>query len=135
MVLTLLSQFHNNQISFKEMAKEGILSYLNRLRKPEVDDPLHKWVGSYNLYRTLIIKFFKWLYYPDLQPSNRPKPSVIENIPQLKRKEQSIYKPSDLWTVEDDVLFLKYCPSIRDKCYHMISRDTGCRPHEILKSR
>jgi integrase/recombinase XerD len=35
--------------------------------------------------------------------------------------------------MEDDLLFLKYCPSRRDKCYHMISRDTGCRPHEILK--
>ena len=57
----------------------------------------------------------------------------VDNIPQLKRKEQSAYRPSDLWTLEDDLLFLKYCPSIRDKCYHMISMDTGCRPHEILK--
>ena len=31
--------------------------------------------------------------------------------------------------------FLKYCPSKRDKCYLMISRDTGYRPHEILKLR
>jgi hypothetical protein len=38
------------------------------------------------------------------------KQEVIENIPLLKRKEQSIYKPTDLWTVEDDLLFLKYCP-------------------------
>jgi len=85
------------------------------------------------MYRTLILKFFKWLYYPGLQESARPKPDVVENIPQLKRKEQSVYKPSDLWTLEDDVLFLKYCPSARDRCYHAISRDTGCRPHEILK--
>src|SRR5205823_3386943 len=28
-----------------------------------------------------------------------------------------------------------YCPSVRDKCYHMISKDTACRPHEILKLR
>jgi integrase/recombinase XerD len=133
MVLTLLSQFHNNKKSFREMTRDDILSYLNRLRKPESNDPLHKWIGSYNLYKTFFVRFFKWLYYPDLQESNRPRPHVVENIPQLKRKEQSIYKPSDLWTLEDDALFLKYCPSIRDKCYHMISRDTGCRPHEILK--
>lgn len=55
------------------------------------------------------------------------------NIAQLKRKEQSIYKPSDLWTQQDDLLFLKLCPSKRMKCYHAISRDTSCRPHEILK--
>jgi integrase/recombinase XerD len=28
---------------------------------------------------------------------------------------------------------LKYCPSKRMKCYHTVSRDTSCRPHEILK--
>jgi integrase/recombinase XerD len=63
------------------------------------------------------------------------RPEVIDNIPQLKRKEQSIYKPTDLWTVQDDILFLKYCPSKRIKCYHAMSRDTGCRPHELLKLR
>jgi integrase len=37
-----------------------------------------------------------------------------------------------MWTQDDDLLFLKYCPSKRDKCYHMIARDTAARPHEIL---
>ena len=79
------------------------------------------------------MRFFKWLYSPDIEPDKRPKPSVIENIPQLKRKEKSIYKPTDLWTEEDDSLFLKYCPSKRIKCYHAVSRDASARPHEILK--
>ena len=79
------------------------------------------------------MRFFKWLYNPDIEPDKRPKPAVIENIPQLKRKEKSIYKPSDLWTQQDDLLFLKFCPSKRDKCYHAISRDSSCRPHEIVK--
>jgi integrase len=94
---------------------------------------MHKWIGTYNIYRIYLLRFFKWLYYPDIEPSKRPKPSVIENIAQLKRKEKSIYKPSDLWTQQDDLLFLKYCPSKRDKCYHAISRDSSCRPHEIVK--
>jgi integrase/recombinase XerD len=76
--------------------------------------------------------FFKWLYYPDLSPKERIKPPCVD-IPSLKRKEQSIYKPSDMWTQEDDLLFLKYCPSKRDRCYHAISRDSSCRPHELLK--
>ena len=59
----------------------------------------------------------------------------MENILKLGRRERSIYKPADLWTVEDDLLFLKYCPNKRDRCYHAISRDTSCRPHEILKLR
>jgi site-specific recombinase XerD len=66
-VLTLLSQFHNNEKSFRQMTREEILSYLGRLRKPENDDPLHEWIGSYNLRMVPILKFFKWLYYPDLE--------------------------------------------------------------------
>jgi integrase len=117
------------------MTKDDIVSFLDGLRKPEAADPLHKWIGTYNIYRIHLLRFFKWLYFPDIESKKRPKPEVIENIPLLKRKEQSIYKPADLWTLEDDLLFLKYCPSKRIKCYHTISRDTSCRPHEVLKLR
>jgi integrase len=134
-LLTQLSKFYHNKKSLKEMNRQDILLFLDSFRKPENSDPLHKWIGTYNQYTVLLIKFFKWLYYPDIEPHKRVKPQVVENIFQLRRKEQSIYKPTDLWTREDDLLFLKYCPSKRDKCYHMISRDTGCRPHEILKLR
>jgi hypothetical protein len=48
----------------------------------------------YNQYRALLLHFFRWLYYLDVEPGKRPKPRVIENIPQLKRKEQSAYKPT-----------------------------------------
>jgi hypothetical protein len=40
-----------------------------------------------------MFRFFKWLFYPDIEPIRRPKPPVIENIAQLKRKGKSIYKP------------------------------------------
>ena len=53
----------------------------------------------------------------------------------LRRKEQSIYKPTDMWTEENDLVFLRYCPTKRMKCYRTISRDTSCRPHEILGLR
>lgn len=56
----------------------------------------------------------------------------MKQIPTLKRREQSIYKPTDLWTNEDDRLFLRYCPSKGDKCYHAVSRDASGRPHKIL---
>jgi hypothetical protein len=73
MALSLLSQFYNNEKSFKEMTRKDVLSYLDRLRKPDSADPLHKWIGSYNLNRALCITFFKWLYHPDLEPSKRSK--------------------------------------------------------------
>jgi integrase len=121
--------------TFKTMTRDDILSFLDSFRRSEVSDPMHKWIGTYNLYRMTLFRFFKWLYYPDIELDKRPNPLFIENIPQLKRKEKSIYKPTDLWTPEDDLIFLKYCPSKRNKCFHAVAYDTGCRPHELLKLR
>jgi hypothetical protein len=135
LLLCTFSIFFKNAKSkqFKDMTREDIISFLDSFRKIESVDPLHKWIGTYNVYRIQLMRFFKWLYSPDIGQKNRPKPSIIENIPQLKRKEKSIYKPTDLWTPEDDSLFLKYCPNARDRCYHTMSRDSAARPHELLK--
>jgi integrase/recombinase XerD len=131
--LCIFSTFFKNTKQFKEITRHDLLSFLDNHRKIETIDPLHKWIGTYNLYRIQLMRFFNWLYSPDIKQTKRPKPSMIQNIPKLKRKEKSIYKPSDLWTAEDDSLFLKFCPSSRDRCYHVMSRDSAARPHELLK--
>ena len=129
--LNKLSRFHNNK-PFIKMKREDILSYLISLRKLDEVDPLHKWIGTYNLHIGNLTRFFKWLYNPTMEPEQRPKPKLLYNIPKLKRKETSIYKPTDLWTLEDNLVFLKWCPNKRDRCYHAISRDLSARPQEIL---
>ena len=63
------------------MTREDILAYLTNLRKPEVSDPLHRWIGSYNEQRQRLAKFFKWLYSPEMEVGKRPTPTLIENIP------------------------------------------------------
>jgi integrase len=131
-LLCNFSKYHNDK-PFRAITRDNILAFLDSFRRPEASDPLHRWIGTYNLFRTCLLRFFKWLYYPDIEPSKRPKPEIIQNIPQLKRKEKSVYKPTDLWTAEDDLLFLRYCPSRRMKCFHTMAYDTGCRPHELLK--
>lgn len=127
--------YSKGRTNFKQLDRKDVIAFLDSLRKSEIADPLHKWIGTYNLYRVHLIRFFKWLFSPDIEPDKRPKPPVVENIQQLKRKEKSIYKPTDMWTSEDDLLFLKYCPSKRMKCFHMMAKDTSCRPHELLKLR
>jgi len=108
--------------SFKEGTREDILSFLNSFRTPEALDPLHKWIGTYNIFRMHLMRFFRWLYYPNIYPSkNRAKPPPIENIPQLKRKEKSIYKPTDLWTNEEDSLFLIPPGIVKRVIHHLIS--------------
>jgi integrase/recombinase XerD len=111
------------------------LSFLYKFRKTEDRDPLHKWIGTYNLKHEILRQFFTWLNDPNIERNHRSKPKIMENIAKFKRKEVSIYKPTDLWTGEDDLLFLRYCPSKRDRCYHTLSRDSSCRPHELLKLR
>jgi integrase len=131
-ILSKFARFTENKY-FRDITRVDIISFFESYRRTDAADPLHKWIGTYNTYRMSLLRFFKWLYFPEIEPGKRPKPSLLENIPKLRRKETSIYKPSDLWTQQDDLLFLRYCPTKREKCYHAISRDLSCRPHEILK--
>ena len=125
---------------FKDMIRDDVLLYLDSCRKLENDDPLHKWIGSYNTRRAILFRFFRWIRYPDVaNPDKRTdlsaaerQPECIMDIPQLERKEVSCYKPSDLWSQEDDSLFLKWVTNKRDRCYHTMARDLSARPHEIL---
>jgi integrase/recombinase XerD len=131
----LAEYYHPTTKSFKDMTRQDIVDFLDHFRKPESVDPLHKWIGTYEVTRIYLLRFFKWLYRPndEIPHKKRPTPALMYNIPKIKRKEVSIYKPTDLWTEEDDALFYKYCPSPRDRCWHAVARDTGCRPHEMLK--
>jgi hypothetical protein len=95
-LLTTFSIFFKNQKIFIEISRDDLLVFLDSFRKPESVDPLHKWIGTYNVYRIHLMRFFKWLYYPEIEQKQRSKPAIIENIPQLKRKEKSVYKPTYL---------------------------------------
>lgn len=122
--ITTLSLYYDN-VSFDHFTKEMVSDFLSLARKPESEDPLHRWVGTYNQYIIFIRRFFNWL----------KRPEVIAGINKFKRLETSSYKPSDMWSVGDDLMFLKYCKSDRDKAYHMIAGDLSCRPSEILGMR
>lgn len=38
-----------------------------------------------------------------------------------------------MWDLDDNEVFLKYCPDPRIKGYHALAIDTGARPHELLR--
>jgi hypothetical protein len=98
-----------------DIIKDDVQMFLEYYRKDERADPLHKWICTYNLKLVVLLQFFKWLYDPDNpDPKSRKAPSFIAGIKLYKRKEESIYAPEDLWTEEDDLLFLKYANSVRD---------------------
>ena len=83
--LARFSIFCDNK-SFKQITREDIISFLASFRKPEDADPLHKWIGTYNTCRAYLIRFFKWLYYPDIDHDKRSKPEVIVNISVAQEK-------------------------------------------------
>jgi integrase/recombinase XerD len=118
-----------------KLEREDVLGYLEGIKKPESADPTQKWIGTYNLYLVLITRFFKWFYHPDIPCSERPKPAIVANLKKAKYrggKKRKAYKPTDMWTLEDNLVFLKYCPDPKMVCYHALAIDTGARPHEIL---
>ena len=93
-MLELLCKFskHNNNKHYKDISRTEIITFLDTYRKTDAQDPLHKWIGTYNTFRIGLMRFFKWIYYPEIEPDKRSKPAVIENTPQLKRKERRICK-------------------------------------------
>jgi len=134
--LCLFSRFFSHRKNFTEMTKNDILSYLNSLRKSNEEDPTHKSIGTYNGRQMVYMKFFRWLYNPD-EPDHRKRitPPCMVGVKSLPRKEKSAYQPGEIWTADDHAIFLKYCPSARDRCYHTMAYDASTRPHEILELR
>jgi hypothetical protein len=76
-ILTKFAKFldrdrdRNKDRIFEDATRDDIIRFLDSFRKSETLDPLHKWIGTYNMYRGHLIKFFKWLYSPDIEPAKR----------------------------------------------------------------
>ena len=117
------------------ISKDDILNFLNSLRKSTVEDPTNKSIGNRNNKQRVLLKLFKWLYNPDVDCKSRSTPACMNGIKVLPGKELSPYKPSDLWALRENEIFLKYCPSKRDKAFHSMAIDTSCRPGELLGLR
>ncbi len=57
-LLYKFSTVFNNK-SFKEITRGDVLYFLDSFRKIDSVDPLHRWVGTYNLYAIHLTRFFK----------------------------------------------------------------------------
>jgi integrase len=120
---------------FTNMSYEDVLKHLDGFRKSESLDPNGRWRGMYNLFVIIVTRFFKWLYYADIDANERPKPVVVAGLRKAKPKggkKRKRYGPGDMWDLDDNEVFLKYCPDLRIKGYHALAIDTGARPHELL---
>ena len=55
--LKYVAEFHSPK-SFRDITRQDLVDYLDRFRKPESVDPMHKWVGTYELARIVLMRFF-----------------------------------------------------------------------------
>jgi hypothetical protein len=85
-LLSIFSKFNKNK-TFSIVTKSDILAFLNSFRRNETTDQMHRWIGTYNTYRIHLLRFFKWLYFPDIEPTKRPKPEVIQIYQDSKEKK------------------------------------------------
>jgi len=67
-LLSIFSKFNKNK-PFNVVTKSDILAFLNRFRRDETTDQMHRWIGTYNTYRIHLLRFFKWLHFPDIEPT------------------------------------------------------------------
>ncbi len=59
-LIILLCRFSriNHHKPFEQITRQDVISFLDSFRKAEDIDSLHKWIGTYNLYRTHVLRFF-----------------------------------------------------------------------------
>ena len=126
--ISYLENIHKHK-DLDKMDRNDIIYFLDSYRKPESIDPLHRWINTYNIRMTAVSKFFKWLYSSNFDGKTTISATlpIISGIKRLTRKEKTSYQAKDLWTSEEDALFLKYCEDDRLKCYHSMARDTSGR--------
>jgi hypothetical protein len=54
------SFYPKGQANLRQLDRKDVLAFLDNLRKSEMVDPLHRWIGTYNLYRVHLIYFFSY---------------------------------------------------------------------------
>jgi hypothetical protein len=94
--LSELSKAVGVEKRFDDFTRDDIMLYFDSCRKSETEDPMHKWIGTYNTKRIILIRFFKWLHYSGVDTPKRRnelaaserKPECIQGIAHLKRNKE-----------------------------------------------
>jgi hypothetical protein len=74
---------------FLKLTRDDVVTYFMSLRKGELEDPTHRWIGTYNTRQIILSKFFRWLYNQN-QPDYKKwiTPPCLQAIRPLPRKEK-----------------------------------------------
>jgi hypothetical protein len=74
----------NKYKSLEKITKVDVLSYLNKFRKGEQEDPEHRWIGTWNNRHLILNKFFRWLNDSENSDiKNRKTPTCMNGVKRL----------------------------------------------------
>jgi integrase len=127
--------------SLEAITSKDLTGYLNSMQRDEIQDPDQSWIGNQRVMGLPLLKFFKWMAYPDLTPQERkhvPRdryPEVLKGfLLHRKKGSKTPVKTKDIWYDEDAGIFLKYCTdNPRLRFYHALAYETSARPGELLR--
>jgi integrase len=122
-----------------------LYDYVNSFqpKKSNEEDPDQSWISTQRTLCLPLLKFFKWLLYPELTTQQRKRlprdrwPDVLRRFELATRQTGSPRTPvkdSDKWDDKDIAIFLKYCTDYpRLRLYHVMAWETSARPSELLQ--
>lgn len=126
-----------------------LYDYVNSFQQKKKDpttnnneDPDQSWISTQRTLCLPLLKFFKWLSYPELTTQQRKRlprekwPDVLRRF-ELATKQtgspKTPVKDNDIWKEKDTAIFLKYCAdNPRLRLYHSLAWETSARPSELL---
>ena len=127
---------HIGQKRFEDVAREDILSFLDKRKKSIEEDPDKKWIVTWNAYLARLLGFYRWLTNDkEKDRENWVTPEIFSSIKRKKNKRISSYSPNDVWSIDELLTVVKYCSNLRDKAILTIAWDMAARNHEMIKLR
>jgi hypothetical protein len=122
-----------------------LYDYVNSFQPKDAtnEDPDQSWISTQRTLCLPLLKFFKWLAYPELTVQER-KLLPREKWPEVLKRFEVQTKPagsprtpvkdSDKWGDKDVAIFLKYCTdNPRLRLYHAMAWETSAAPGELLQ--
>lgn len=140
---TNVTSHHVKGKSLEAITAKDLMAYVDSIKPEDAEtkDLDQSWISTQKAYCHPLIKFFKWLAYPDWTPHQRRHMSIEKYPPtlrgvvlQTKKGSKSPIKAKDIWNDEDTAIFLKYCTdNPRLRFYHALAIETSGRPGELLQ--
>jgi integrase len=139
--LVYLSRHFGNKKSFDDITSVDLTNYINSYQKEREEDPKQSWIATQRTLGLPLLKFFKWLAYPNLTAQERKRiprdkyPAMLQGfVLQTKKGSKTPVENKDIWDDKDTAIFLKYCTDKpRLQFYHALANQTSARPGEVLK--